>query len=329
MQGVNHLHQWYTHTALPDSYMIATSTSGYTNDTISIEWLKFFEKQTRARQKGAWRLLIFDGFGSHLTVEFIEYCDRYSIIPFSLPPHASHHLQPLDVVCFQPLKNNHKKAVEMATRTGCTEFNKVEFLNAYHAIRMATFKRSTILSAWEKSGIFPYNPEIVYMRLPTPIRTPSPLILSTVNSSPIANTPTSYQRQHGKISRALGRRNISSRRLEKFLQSSQLLIDSLGLAQRDLKEITAAAQQRQKRQIKDLRQVQKGGVVDVRSARQAIDQRVERDAQIAARKAAKNYKDAHYQASQNRPQQVPSLREMVVDPAILATPASAYISPYN
>ncbi|KAF9729920.1 hypothetical protein PMIN01_11853 [Paraphaeosphaeria minitans] len=135
---------------------------------------------------------------------------------------------------------------------------------------MATFKRKTVLSAWEQSGIFPYNPEIVYMKLPTPIRTPSP-DLSPVDSSPIANTPTS---------------NISSRRLRKFLQSSQLLIDSLALAQRDLSEITAAAQQRQKRQVKDIRQVQRGGIVTVQSARRAIDQRVEVEAQKVARKAA-------------------------------------------
>ncbi|PVH90557.1 hypothetical protein DM02DRAFT_547573, partial [Periconia macrospinosa] len=52
-EGMLHMQKWYSHTSMPDTYMIATSSSGYTNDTISIEWLKFFEKQTRARQKGS------------------------------------------------------------------------------------------------------------------------------------------------------------------------------------------------------------------------------------------------------------------------------------
>jgi hypothetical protein len=126
------------------------------------------------RQVGAYRLLIFDGYGSHLTKEFIDYADDHQIICYSLPPHTSHNLQPCDVVISQPFKH-HKQAVERATHTGCTDFNKVEFLNAIHSIRLATFKKQTILASWREAGLWPYNPDVVLQKIrPTRPATPPP-----------------------------------------------------------------------------------------------------------------------------------------------------------
>jgi len=161
VQGTDHLFQWYTNTSLPNSYTIATSISGYSNDELALDHLKHFDLWSSKRQVGAYRLLIFDGYGSHLTYEFIEYCDDRKIIPFGLPPHTSHLLQPLDIRVFQPLKHYHKCAVEQATCTGCTNFNKIEFLNAIHSIRVQTFKRSIIIHSFENAGLIPFNPLIV------------------------------------------------------------------------------------------------------------------------------------------------------------------------
>ncbi|ENI03184.1 hypothetical protein COCC4DRAFT_93927, partial [Bipolaris maydis ATCC 48331] len=144
LKGSTHLEKWYTKTDIPDEYAFRLSSTGYSNDTLSLEWLKHFDYYSSRRQRGVYRLLIFDGFGSHCTVEFFRYADDHKIILFTLPPHTSHDLQPLDVVCFQPFKHYHKSAVEAATRTGCTDFNKVEFLYAIKGIRAATFKQRTI-----------------------------------------------------------------------------------------------------------------------------------------------------------------------------------------
>ena len=190
VQGINHLQQWYTNTALPDDYLIGTSPSGYSNDTLSIDWLKHFDNWSTKRQCGVYRLLIFDSYGSHLTKEFVDYCDERKIIPFSLPPHTSHNLQPYDVVVFQPFKHYHKQAVEAITRTGCTDFNKVEFLNAIDSIRLQTFKQRTILSAWEQAGLYPYNPEIVLQKLePSRPQTPQPVNCDNATINPTTPTP--------------------------------------------------------------------------------------------------------------------------------------------
>ena len=100
LKGVNHLHQWYTNTDIPNQYLIGTSDFGYTNNILSIEWIKHFNFFTAARQQDQYRLLIFDGYDSHLTKEFIDYCDLMNIILFTLPPHLSQNLQPFNVVVF-------------------------------------------------------------------------------------------------------------------------------------------------------------------------------------------------------------------------------------
>jgi DDE superfamily endonuclease len=59
---------------------------------------------------------------------------------FCLPPHTSHILQPLDFVLFQLFKRYYGKAVDYASRTGCGDFNKLEFLTVIGSIQQQTFK---------------------------------------------------------------------------------------------------------------------------------------------------------------------------------------------
>ena len=136
--------------------------SRYSNNKLALDHLKYFNLWSSKRQVGAYRLLIFNGYGSHLIYKFIEYCNNRKIIPFSLPPYTSYLLQPLDVGVFQPLKHYYKCAVEKATRTGCTNFNKVEFLNAIHSIRVQMFKRSIIIHFFKNAGLISFNPLIVF-----------------------------------------------------------------------------------------------------------------------------------------------------------------------
>ena len=70
-----------------------------------------------------------------------------------------------DVVVFQPYKHFHAGAIDAATRTGCSDFNKLEFLAALTSIREQTFKKTTVLSAFRQTGLIPFNPEIVLSKL--------------------------------------------------------------------------------------------------------------------------------------------------------------------
>jgi len=62
-----------------------------------------FDRSTKLKAGRSYRLLILDGHGSHVTMDFIEYCDNHRILLCIFAPHSTHTLQPLDVVMFKPL----------------------------------------------------------------------------------------------------------------------------------------------------------------------------------------------------------------------------------
>lgn len=292
VQGVNHLHQWYTNTELPDDYSIATSPSGYSNDQLAYAYLLHFDEWSSRRQVGVWRLLIFDDFGSHLTKEFIDYCDNKKIIPFGLPPHTSHLLQPLDVGVFQPFKYYHKEAAEMATRTGCTNFNKVEFLNAIHNIRAKTFQKSIILSAWEQSGLIPFNPVLVTQKIkvdeeqarPKTPEFPLPLWQCSPRTPKTTAKYAEYVRE--RLSSPRNRRKISLPVLLRLVDAAVGNSLELALATKQLQEVQAAVRKRAERQKPNQKVVQKGGVIKVGDVRLTIIKRNEEDLKKVQKAAA-------------------------------------------
>jgi hypothetical protein len=49
-------------------------------------------------------LLIFNGHGSHVTVDVVKTARSVGVDLIMLPSHKSHAMQPLDVSCFKPFK---------------------------------------------------------------------------------------------------------------------------------------------------------------------------------------------------------------------------------
>jgi hypothetical protein len=67
-------------------------------------WLEgIFDRGTKDKARRRWRLLLLDGYGSHITMKFINYCLENKIFIMTYPPHSIHSLQPLDVGIFSPL----------------------------------------------------------------------------------------------------------------------------------------------------------------------------------------------------------------------------------
>ena len=188
--GTNILAPWFVNDLDPN-VAVTTSETGFNNDWISLQWIKHFERFSRRGQRRSRRLLIMDGYGSHDTYEFLEYCEHYNIIPFTFPSHTTHLLQPLDVCIFQPAKHYHSEAVNEAVCTGDESFSKVEFLAAFNTFRACAFKNTTILSAWRQTGLIPYNPEIVLdvvrKSLPPPRQTTPEALVSAF--MPLSETP--------------------------------------------------------------------------------------------------------------------------------------------
>ena len=169
LEGKHLLRKWFedaNHVAsFTDKTLVAVNETGYMNDLLAVEFMKHFERLTRPKKPHQYRLLLFDGYESHCTYEFIEYAWRHKIVPFKMPPHTSHLLQPCDLGPFQPYKHHHRKAVNTDVRAGSEGFNKIDFIFAFNDIRAKTFTRRTIKHGWSQAGIYPFNPQPVVDRL--------------------------------------------------------------------------------------------------------------------------------------------------------------------
>ena len=102
---------------------IGVSDSGYSNDELSFLWLQHWNRLSQRHQKGAYRMLVMDGYDSHLTYQFLRYCELNKIIVLQLPSHSTHFLQPLNVAIFQQWKHWHAEAIDRHIRHGAGKFN--------------------------------------------------------------------------------------------------------------------------------------------------------------------------------------------------------------
>ncbi|KAF7566470.1 TolA, Membrane protein involved in colicin uptake [Pyrenophora tritici-repentis] len=145
---------------------VSSSLTGWSNNDVGLAWLEqVFDRYTKQRS-GRWRLLILDGHGSHLTMEFIKYCDRHRILLMILPPHSTHTLQPLDVVLFKPLSQAYSNELtnHLYKAQGLIPIKKGDFFPLFWRAWQASFKQSTILKAFEATGIWPIDPNVILRR---------------------------------------------------------------------------------------------------------------------------------------------------------------------
>lgn len=160
-----HLKKQFEEKDLENSMSFAVSDSGYSNDEIGVQWLEHFDECTRKKSKGEWRMLIMDGASIHTNEEFVRVCYSKNILPFRLPPHTTHLLQPLNVVCSQLPKHYHSEVTNDKVQNGDYEFSKVEFLARITSVRSQAFSKNTIYESFRQTGLIPFNPEIVMQKL--------------------------------------------------------------------------------------------------------------------------------------------------------------------
>lgn len=171
--ATTHRSNWTTFST--PGWHYACSESGYTDSKISFEWLKrVLDPQTKQQADGKPRVLICDGFGTHETLEILEFCFENNIILCRLPSHTSHKLQPCDVGVFAPLKAAYRDEVERLFRGSVNTVGKEHFTLLYSPARDKAFSKRNITNAWAATGLFPLNRDRVLRRTPKP---PAQLIM--------------------------------------------------------------------------------------------------------------------------------------------------------
>jgi DDE superfamily endonuclease len=265
-------------TELTDDTILGCSTSGYVNDELCLRWLHHFDAMTRHRCLGAFRLLLFDGYGSHLLFPFIDYCWNNGIIPLCLPAHITHIMQPLDVRCFQPWKHYHSEAIDQVIRTGAKSFEKADFLTALAGVRESTFKESTVKSAWRATGLIPYNPQVVLDQLQqiknkANRRATRPLTPDQDVTVAQSYVPTKASEVHvlaRQLQFYLNQSDLPeamSSRFEAFFQGTSELLVSGAYAEWELGRNNAAEAARNARSTSRRQMASKDGVIYVKDAR--------------------------------------------------------------
>ena len=99
-------------------------------------------------------------------MEFIDYCDKNKILLALYPPHSTHTLQPLDVCLFKPLSTAYSAALAnyMDKCQGLSSITKRDFFRLFNQAWVASFRQKTVLSAFEKCRLYPFNPHRVLAR---------------------------------------------------------------------------------------------------------------------------------------------------------------------
>jgi hypothetical protein len=147
----------------------AYSDNGYTDFYLSLQWLKLvFDPQTKDGANQKPRVLIYDGFGTHETLEILEFCFENNIILCRIPSHTSHKFQPCDISVLSPLKTAYRDQVERLERGYVGTIGKEHFTYLYRPARDQAFTSKNIRAEWAKAGLFPFNPDKVLCDIPRP-----------------------------------------------------------------------------------------------------------------------------------------------------------------
>ncbi|PWW77623.1 DDE-domain-containing protein, partial [Tuber magnatum] len=155
---------------IPENILFGRSHNGWTGKHMA---KKFLERNfgngsitdQKAKETNDYRLLIFDCHSSHVNLTFLEYCINHKIIPFCLPPHTMHRLQPLDVAIFSPYKHFYQKGLTKRFENHDYGIGKDNFYEVLVAARRQAFTTKNIISGFWNTGLIPTDGTIVLRKL--------------------------------------------------------------------------------------------------------------------------------------------------------------------
>jgi hypothetical protein len=277
--GKHHLSAWYEEDISRD-WAIAVSDNGWTTNELGVEWLKHFIKHTEGKVVGARRLLIHE---SHRSLEFQELCKENNIYTLCMPPHSSHLLQPLDVVCFSVLKRAYSREIESLIRHHINHITKLEFLPAFKAAFIRSFTATDICSAIRGAGLVPLRPEAVLSKLDVQLRTPTPALPEAIWEARTPSNVHELEAQSAFIRDRVRRHKSSSpasiieaisqlkKGAEVMMLSAELMRDRITSLERANEAVTKR-RQRKKKRIQRQGTLTKGEGEDILAQKEANQQ---------------------------------------------------------
>lgn len=156
-KGKNVWNEWISKDAYPGT-VYAASKNGWMQTNI---FENYFKNHFIPLTKNEKTLLIYDGHTTHISLSLIELAKNNDITIIKLPPHSSHLLQPLDLAIFKPFKDMWDEAIlKWQKKHMGSKLPKKEFASMLGDI-WQRIKPQTIKKGFEKSGISPFNNNVI------------------------------------------------------------------------------------------------------------------------------------------------------------------------
>ena len=136
-----------------------TSENGWTSNGIGLNWLKVIFLPETAPRDGGHRMLVMDGHGSHIAIDFLWLCKQHDVQLVFLPPYSSYLLQPLDLAVFSSMKAHYCSAIaELSYLDDAAPVKKRQFVKAYSEACTKALELCEVRNGWKAAGLVLWNP---------------------------------------------------------------------------------------------------------------------------------------------------------------------------
>jgi hypothetical protein len=137
---------------------VCHSPKGWTDGDIALSWLvKDFDEQTREKAQGQTHVLILDGHSSHYMPKLLKHAQDNNIMILGYPPHCTHTLQGLDVVCFARMKEDWKQVINEFETLHRAKVTKANFTSLFGQAYRRAFTQDTIKATFRVTGVYPFD----------------------------------------------------------------------------------------------------------------------------------------------------------------------------
>ena len=107
-------------------------------------------------------LLLMDGHSSHYNLEAVTIAKENGVILFTLVPHTTHEMQPLDTAVYAPLKTHWQDACYHYPQSHLGKvITKYQFSSLFSEAWLKTMIPANIISGFRTCGVYPFNPKAV------------------------------------------------------------------------------------------------------------------------------------------------------------------------
>ena len=118
-------------------------------------------------------LLLMDSHYSHkFNWYFLDLMKDSNITVLAIPPHTSHHLQPLDKTPFKSLEDAWDCQLRMYNRErGGKKLPKSDFFSVFNVAWWRGMTSKAILAGWRVAGLWPLDPKRIkaYKMVPSTV----------------------------------------------------------------------------------------------------------------------------------------------------------------